>query len=170
MQTNIGPLTQQRLEQLGANPSREERDKASDAAVEQARDQAYDQARKELYNQRHHEEVEVRVAREEAHAVGGYFGLSQNEIGMELENRTFDKWRAWAESQVVLMEQAKSAAYSGGAGSQGGSTTKADGLGETGEEQGSALVEEAQRGMAGTERIPGSPSGQKALGGAAVHP
>lgn len=158
-------LTKEKLAVLGPTASQADKNKASDTAVDQAKDQAYDQARKEFYRQRHDDEVEVRVAREEAHATGAYFGLSQNEIGMHIENRTFDQWRAWAEGQVVLMEQAKSAAYSGGAaGGAQGSTTKDDGVESLEGEQGNAVVEELQR------SIPGSKSGQRALGGAATRP
>lgn len=157
----------EKLGVLGSAASQADKDKASDTAVDQAKDQAYDQARKEFYRQRHDDEVEVRVAREEAHATGAYFGLSQNEIGMQIENRTFDQWRTWAEGQVVLMEQAKSAAYSGGAGGAGGaggSTTKDDGAESVEGGQSNAIVEGLQR------SISGSQSGQKAFGGAATRP
>lgn len=76
-------------------------------------DQAYDKARKEFYEARHYDEIERRVAREEAMSTGAYFGKSQLQIGMELENQTFEKWKEWAHQQVMLQEQAKSAAYTG---------------------------------------------------------
>ncbi len=78
-----------------------------------SKEKAYDQARKEFYEARHYDEIERRVAREEAMSTGAYFGKSQLQIGMELENQTFEKWKEWAHQQVVLQEQARSAAYTG---------------------------------------------------------
>lgn len=74
---------------------------------------AYDQARKEFYELRHVEEVEQRVAREEALSTGATFGKSALEVGMELENKTFEQWKEWAQVQVTLQEQTRSAAYTG---------------------------------------------------------
>lgn len=122
MRQKIGPLTDEALANLGENPSQADKDRALDRACDQARDQAYDQARKEFYQQRHDHEVEVRVAREEALAVGAMFGKDALEVGMELEMKTFDKWKVWAEEQATVMEQARSAAYSGGG--LGSSTTE----------------------------------------------
>lgn len=164
MQEKAKTLTEEKLDALGEGASQREKERASDAAVDQAKDEAYDQARRELYDMRHDQQVEQRIAREEAMAVGGYFGLSQNEIGMGLENKTFDHWREWAEGQVVIMEQAKSAAYTGGGGSQGGTTTKDDGVESVEGEQSSAVTEEVER------NVPGSKQSQQALGGAATHP
>lgn len=78
-----------------------------------SKDEAYDQARKELYEIRHHNEIEARVAREEALSTGAYFGKTANDVGMALENKTFDQWKGWAHAQVTLMEQARNAAYTG---------------------------------------------------------
>lgn len=75
--------------------------------------QAYDMARKEFYAQRHYDEIEKIVHREEALSTGAYFGKSALEVGMDLENQAFDRWRSWATEQATLQEQTRSAAYSG---------------------------------------------------------
>ena len=60
---------------------------------------AYDQARKELYRYRHAQEVEQRVAREEALASGAFFGQGPLEIGNYLEDKQYEDWRKWAEKE-----------------------------------------------------------------------
>ena len=75
--------------------------------------EAYDEARKELYEVRHRDEVESRIAREEALATGAHFGKSALEVGMHLENKVFEQWKAWAVQQVTRMEQTRSSAYTG---------------------------------------------------------
>ncbi|KFY27894.1 hypothetical protein V493_03221 [Pseudogymnoascus sp. VKM F-4281 (FW-2241)] len=74
---------------------------------------AYDQARQEFYAIRHQEDVERRVAKEEALATGAYFGKSMLEIGMELEDKTYESWREWAQKEVEVIEQQRSAQYTG---------------------------------------------------------
>ncbi len=74
---------------------------------------AYDQARKEFYELRLQEDVERRVAKEEAEATGAYFGKSMLEIGMELEDKVFEEWKEWAAGEVLLMEQKQAAMYTG---------------------------------------------------------
>jgi len=74
---------------------------------------AYDVARREFYFFRHREDVERRVAKEEALSTGAYFGLGPNEIGMQLENRQYEEWKAWALVQMEKAKQAASAAYTG---------------------------------------------------------
>jgi small subunit ribosomal protein S23 len=74
---------------------------------------AYDQARKEFYAIRHQEDVERRVAKEEALATGAYFGKSMLEIGMELEDKTYESWKAWAQNEVETIDQQRSAQYTG---------------------------------------------------------
>lgn len=75
--------------------------------------EAYDQARKEFYDIRTSDEIEQRVAREEASSTGAQFGKSAMEVGMQLENEEFERWKEWARQQATLMEQARSAAYTG---------------------------------------------------------
>lgn len=72
---------------------------------------AYDKARKEFYSLRHLEEVERRVAREEATWVGAYFGKSVLEVGMELEDKTYDSWMEWAKTNVAAADRMRDAAY-----------------------------------------------------------
>ena len=75
--------------------------------------QAYDQARKEFYELRLQEDVERRVAEEEAQATGAYFGKSTLEIGMELEDKVFEEWREWASAEIAEKEQKRAAMYTG---------------------------------------------------------
>ena len=72
-------------------------------------------ARKEFYDLRLQEDVERRVAREEAMSTGAYFGPSQLEIGMELENKEFERWKRWAQKQVEFQQQTSAAMYTVGA-------------------------------------------------------
>jgi small subunit ribosomal protein S23 len=74
---------------------------------------AYDQARQEFYAIRHQEDVERRVAKEEALATGAYFGKSMLEIGMELEDKTYESWKKWAQNEVEVIDQQRSAQYTG---------------------------------------------------------
>lgn len=78
------------------------------------RKRAYEQARKEFYALRLQEDVERRVAKEEALATGAYFGKSALEIGTELEDQEYERWREWATKQYVAVTQKRLAAYSGG--------------------------------------------------------
>ncbi|KAI9829011.1 MAG: mitochondrial ribosomal small subunit component [Thelocarpon impressellum] len=84
--------------------------------------QAYDQARQEFYAVRHEEEVERRVAKEEAEATGAYWGKSYLEIGMQLEDRVYEEWKAWALKETAAIEQSRGAAYTGGEQDQSAST------------------------------------------------
>ncbi len=74
---------------------------------------AYDQARKEFYDIRLQQDVERRVAREEALHTGAYFGKSAMEVGMELEDREYDDWREWAKKETVIAQQKQAAMYTG---------------------------------------------------------
>lgn len=76
---------------------------------ELTRAQVYDQARKEFYELRLQEEVRRQVAKEEAMATGAYFGKSLLEIGMEFEEKEYERWRFWAEQKAALLEQSKAA-------------------------------------------------------------
>lgn len=66
---------------------------------------AYDIARREFYKIRLQEDIERRVAAEEAEATGATFGPSTLEIGMELENQQHEKWKAWAKTEAQLFDQ-----------------------------------------------------------------
>ncbi|KAK7532311.1 mitochondrial 37S ribosomal protein mS23 [Phyllosticta citribraziliensis] len=79
-----------------------------------SKEEAYDQARKEFYEKRTDEDIERRIAKEEALAVGAYFGKSPVEYGMELEDKAYDDWKEWAEKEILLVEQQTAAAYGGG--------------------------------------------------------
>lgn len=72
---------------------------------------AYDIARREFYKIRLQEDIERRVAVEEAEATGATFGPSYLEIGMQLENEQHEKWKAWAkgESQISAQRMASMA-------------------------------------------------------------
>ena len=74
---------------------------------------AYDQARKEFYEERLQEDVERRVAKEEALATGAYFGKSMLEVGMELEDREYERWRTWASREVTEAKQRQVSMYTG---------------------------------------------------------
>ncbi|KAI4172217.1 MAG: hypothetical protein LQ343_003652 [Gyalolechia ehrenbergii] len=74
---------------------------------------AYDQARKEFYETRLQQDIERRVAKEEAMATGAYFGKTTLQIGMELEDKIFEEWKAWASREAVQMEQRQAAMYTG---------------------------------------------------------
>lgn len=77
------------------------------------RPQAYDQARKEFYDLRLQQDVERRVAKEEALATGAQFGKSVNEIGMELEDIEYEKWKAWAAKEAETINRKNAAMYTG---------------------------------------------------------
>lgn len=115
--------------------------------------QAYDKARKEFYALRHQEDIERRIAKEEAMALGAYFGKGPLEIGMELEDQKFEDWREWATKEAALVKQQQTS------------------IGPIDEND---LSEDDPSTQAGLDEIadsvPGSKSGQTALGGAPVHP
>lgn len=68
---------------------------------------AYDKARHEFYRIRHLEDVERRIAKEEALSTGAYFGKSTLEVGMQLENKMFEKWKTWAQKEITLVQAAR---------------------------------------------------------------
>lgn len=78
-----------------------------------SKNEAYDVARKEFYALRHEEEVERRVAKEEALWVGASFGKGMLEVGMELEDKAYEGWKEWAELEIQAMERRRDAAYTG---------------------------------------------------------
>ena len=117
---------------------------------------AYDKARKEFYELRLQEEVEQRVAKEEAQATGAHFGKSMLQIGMELEDQTYEKWKVWATKNAELIVQRNAAMYTGVGGD--------DELGpELGDAETEAGLEEVMDGV-----VPAK--GQEAYGGAMARP
>lgn len=73
---------------------------------------AYDIARREFYKLRLREDIARRVAAEEAESVGAIFGPRQLEVGMELEDQEYERWRAWAKTEAQSLDQ-RSAAFVG---------------------------------------------------------
>ncbi|KAI5306496.1 hypothetical protein KEM56_000617 [Ascosphaera pollenicola] len=73
---------------------------------------AYDIARNEFYKARLKEELERSVAHEEALSTGAYFGPRMLEVGSKLEDKAFDRWKEWAEQELMLQE-ARLAAFAG---------------------------------------------------------
>jgi small subunit ribosomal protein S23 len=73
------------------------------------RDAAYDITRREFYRLRQEEEVERRIAVEEARHVGAYFGLNRLEVGMLLEDREYETWKFWAGKEAAKREAAQTA-------------------------------------------------------------
>lgn len=74
---------------------------------------AYDQARQEFYALRQQEDVERRIAKEEAEATGAYFSKSTLEISMEIEDKIYENWKTWALKEITTVEQTRDAAYTG---------------------------------------------------------
>lgn len=74
---------------------------------------AYDIARREFYQHRHLAEVRQRIAKEEALHVGAYFGKGPLEIGMELEDRAWENWKAWAAKQIEDEQSVRAQMFSG---------------------------------------------------------
>jgi small subunit ribosomal protein S23 len=74
--------------------------------------EAYDIARKEFYDLRMQEDIERRVAAEEARAVGAKFGKSYIEIGIELEEKALQQWKEKA-IQLLQLKRGRQAAFSG---------------------------------------------------------
>jgi small subunit ribosomal protein S23 len=73
---------------------------------------AYDLARKEFYRLRMKQDIERRIAREEAIAVGANFGLSYMEISLENEGKIIDQWRTEAVADFNLRMNKKASAIS----------------------------------------------------------
>lgn len=74
--------------------------------------QAYDIARKEFYAHRLREDIERRVAAEEAEALGADFGKSLNQRSLDIEDRMCEDWEKWSR-QTVMERMQKDAAFSG---------------------------------------------------------
>ncbi|KAF3765511.1 hypothetical protein M406DRAFT_355950 [Cryphonectria parasitica EP155] len=43
--------------------------------------------------------------------VGAYFGKSRLQVGMELEDATYDNWRKWAEGEASKIAAERESAY-----------------------------------------------------------
>jgi small subunit ribosomal protein S23 len=69
------------------------------------RAKAYDYARHEFYRLRQEEEIEKRVAQEEAKYVGAYFGQTRIDVAHGLEDREFENWKLWAGKETERQEQ-----------------------------------------------------------------
>ncbi|KAF4344860.1 37S ribosomal S25 mitochondrial [Fusarium beomiforme] len=71
------------------------------------RKEAYDITRREFYRLRQEEEIEKRVALEEAKHVGAYFGKSRIDVAHILEDREFENWKIWAGKETERQEAAR---------------------------------------------------------------
>lgn len=65
---------------------------------------AYDVTRREFYRLRQEEEIEKRVAVEEARHVGAYFGKTRIDVSHGLEDREFENWKLWAGKETERTE------------------------------------------------------------------
>jgi small subunit ribosomal protein S23 len=115
---------------------------------------AYDKARKEFYRYRHAREVEDRVAREEALAMGAFFGPGPLEIGMKLEDVYYENWKEWAIKEAQALKQLTQSAYSG--------------IEEEEDDLSANLSTEDLQAV--KPATPGSKTGLSARGGAPIHP
>ncbi|OLL22576.1 37S ribosomal protein S25, mitochondrial [Neolecta irregularis DAH-3] len=70
--------------------------------------QAYEYACQEFYAVRAHEEIESRIAEDEARAYGTSF-TSYIEIGMKLQTEAIERWRERASRETAIMAQRKTA-------------------------------------------------------------
>ncbi|KAF5231114.1 hypothetical protein FANTH_13539 [Fusarium anthophilum] len=68
---------------------------------------AYDITRREFYRLRQEEEIEKRVALEEAKHVGAYFGKSRIDVSHHLEDREFENWKIWAGKETERQEASR---------------------------------------------------------------
>ncbi|KAJ3529409.1 hypothetical protein NM208_g9772 [Fusarium decemcellulare] len=69
---------------------------------------AYDITRREFYRLRQEEEIEKRVALEEAKHVGAYFGKTRIDVGHILEDKEFENWKIWAGKETERQEAMRS--------------------------------------------------------------
>lgn len=76
-----------------------------------SKQRAYDVARKEFYKLRQQEEIERRIAVEEARMYGAYFGKTNLQVGMELEDAVYERWKKWAANEIAQLESERTAAY-----------------------------------------------------------
>lgn len=74
---------------------------------------AYDHARSEFYAHRHLSEIRSRIAKEEAQHVGAYFAKGPLEIGMALEDKSWENWKTWAATQIEDDQAMRAQMFSG---------------------------------------------------------
>ncbi|KAF8469067.1 mitochondrial ribosomal protein S25 [Kalaharituber pfeilii] len=74
--------------------------------------QAYDIARKKFYQLRLQEDIERRIATEEALAVGAVFDKSYFDIVFEREGQVLQDWKTKAAQDLALRKHKRNAAYS----------------------------------------------------------
>ncbi|KAF4984524.1 hypothetical protein FZEAL_300 [Fusarium zealandicum] len=72
------------------------------------RRKAYDVTRREFYRLRQEEEIEKRMALEEAKHVGAYFGKTRTDVAHDLEDREFEAWKIWAGKETERQESRNS--------------------------------------------------------------
>ena len=116
---------------------------------------AYDVARREFYNHRHLSEIRSRIAKEEALHVGAYFGKGPLEIGMELEDRQWENWKAWAAKQIEDEQAMRAQMFSGQQNEGAGADMSSNEYDQA--------IEELQ------PVAPNNPQGKSPLGGVAAH-
>ncbi|KAI1780396.1 mitochondrial ribosomal protein [Hypoxylon cercidicola] len=75
------------------------------------KEKAYDIVRREFYALRQEEDIERRIAKEEAQMVGAYFGKSFLQVGVELEDAQYQIWLNWAGKQISAVQAEQSQAY-----------------------------------------------------------
>jgi small subunit ribosomal protein S23 len=119
---------------------------------------AYDLARREFYAHRHLSEIRSRIAKEEAQYVGAYFGKGPLEIGMELEDKSWEAWKRWATTQIDDEQAVRAQMFSGQ------QDESADGA-ELSSGEFDRAVEELE--VAGS--VPNTPQGQAPKGGVVAH-
>jgi small subunit ribosomal protein S23 len=120
---------------------------------------AYDLARKEFYSQRHLSEIRARIAKEEAQHVGAYFGKGPLEIGMALEDKSWESWKAWATVQIEDEQASRAQMFSGAQ----------EGEGE-GVELNTSEEDVALEALAGTTSQPKPSQPRVGQGGVLAHP
>ncbi len=76
-----------------------------------SKQRAYDIARKEFYKLRQQEEIQRRIAVEEARMYGAYFGKTNLQVATGIEDRMYEKWKKWATNEIAALESERNAAY-----------------------------------------------------------
>jgi small subunit ribosomal protein S23 len=125
----------------------------------QSKASAYDIARREFYAHRHRAEVRSRIAKEEAQHVGAYFGKGPLEVGMELEDRSWENWKKWATVQIEDEQATRAQMFSG----------QVDEPGEQ-NEMTTSEYDQAIQELESTGSTPNTPQSRVVSGGVAAHP